>query len=1348
MKLKKAISCILAATMISSIAPAISLGAAADGIDTGLIAHYDFETDAAKPGVIADVSGKGNDAAVLNNGSSVISVKDGIAYFPGCTTLSTQCIPGAALKLPNDFNRGVKDFTFSAWVNADSSYEYATPGNMSRIFDFGNIADSDTYNSIFARYTVESGLLRVQDRASSGAAMDITPVGKVFTDKWGLLTVTFKYNRSTSSYSVSAYVNGQSVLESSDGLFKRSLDDLGILNDRTNGLFIGRTVWSVKPSLLWENPDFCGKMDDIRIYNRALSAAEAQYLYENTSPERRKITGYVLRPIYTVAGTAPVLPAMIEVTYNIGASEFMNVTWEKVSPAQYASVGSFTVKGVIDGGMEAEANVIVKGSLSGDTLSDGLILHYTFDSDESEPFEITDTSGCGNDASVVNTGKTVNGTLIENNISIENGVAVFPGNTSVSGNEAGGAALKLPNNFNQGVTDFTYSAWVKADTSDNYSSRLQRFFDFGNASSTTNSIFFRYTVSSGNARLQDRFVGMSANDSQSLVSATLSDKPFSGKWALLTLTYEKSGTHYIPKIYINGEKRSEFKEDITTLTRSLDDLGVLTDSTNGLWIGRTQWNDYANPDFCGKMDDIRIYNRALGENEVLGLYLKSAPSEEPRGDTVVTIRSVDETGKLISSSETSAYSGERFVYTVEKSLIAWNGDVYAFSEADSSLEIESVGEDSAVTAVYKKADSVLAEQIQLMTYTGAPATLPKNISVTADSLTARLPVSWSGVSSFSQKGVYTVSGTITGTDRLVSAQVTVFPECAGQIGGDLTINIYADGKLKESIAPKLLYGEKYTLPESYRSYLGLGYIFDRIDGDISEFGQSITADRLYQTVNLYFKSNGKLNAELDVHIKANYVDNTSYNLSIEANILNLEEKERGVILAIASYDSEGAMTLLKTERITAEAGKETSFEKTAPYTAADDNKVIYLWSDTLVPLSAAVKVGALEKEGVLDETLQAMLPSVESAESAIRSANGYWQGQINASSMSYTWDSAAYHTGNIEAYKLLGEEDYLNYATDWANARDWGTPDNIDEFFGDNQTCFQTYIDLYNLGVNGASVDKVLDVMERQTATSSDSYWHWADALYMVMPVMTKLYNLTGEKIYLDRLYEWFKYAKELMYDGKGGIPTDPSGYTTSAGLKWGAQYSDPENYANLFYRDANYVYPLRPNSGHEDEKNFWARGNGWVFAALAKVLSDVPETWEHYDEFYTTYVEMAASIRDCQVIDENGCGFWTQSMLQNYPTGENGNDYGYETSGTAFFTYGLFWGINNGILDENEYIEAAVRGWGYLENVALQPSGKVGYVQHIGSQATEATPASSTLNFGVGAFLLACCEAARWSAE
>ena len=39
------------------------------------------------------------------------------------------------------------------------------------------------------------------------------------------------------------------------------------------------------------------------------------------------------------------------------------------------------------------------------------------------------------------------------------------------------------------------------------------------------------------------------------------------------------------------------------------------------------------------------------------------------------------------------------------------------------------------------------------------------------------------------------------------------------------------------------------------------------------------------------------------------------------------------------------------------------------------------------------------------------------------------------------------------------------------------------------------------------------------------------------------------------------------------------------------------------------------------------------------------------------------------------------------------------ETSGSSFFTYGLAWGLNNGILDEKEYLKPVIKAWQFLSS-------------------------------------------------
>lgn len=338
----------------------------------------------------------------------------------------------------------------------------------------------------------------------------------------------------------------------------------------------------------------------------------------------------------------------------------------------------------------------------------------------------------------------------------------------------------------------------------------------------------------------------------------------------------------------------------------------------------------------------------------------------------------------------------------------------------------------------------------------------------------------------------------------------------------------------------------------------------------------------------------------------------------------------------------------------------------------------------------------------------------------IDKVNTYWQSN-NAPEVRAFWDNAAYHTGNMEAYFLTGNDAYREYSEKWAEHNQWkGAKSNdranwkysygeSDDYvlFGDWQICFQTYADLYNILPDDKRIRRAREVMEYEMSTPKHDYWWWADGLYMVMPVMTKLHKITGNKQYLDKLYEYITYSDSIMFD--------------------------PEE--NLYYRDGKYVYPKHKSAN--GKKDFWARGDGWVLAGLAKVLKDLPVEYEHRKFFEDRYRNMA----DAVVNSQRPEGYWSRSML------DEEHAPGYETSGTAFFTYGLLWGINNGYLNDPKYLDAAQKGWNYLKNVALQKDGRVGYVQPIGEKAIpgQVVDSKSTANFGVGAFLLAACEYVRF---
>lgn len=205
--------------------------------------------------------------------------------------------------------------------------------------------------------------------------------------------------------------------------------------------------------------------------------------------------------------------------------------------------------------------------------------------------------------------------------------------------------------------------------------------------------------------------------------------------------------------------------------------------------------------------------------------------------------------------------------------------------------------------------------------------------------------------------------------------------------------------------------------------------------------------------------------------------------------------------------------------------------------------------------------------------------------------------------------------------------------------------------------------------------------------------WCWSDALFMAPPAMAALFHVTGEKKYLSFMSKQYWLTVDFLFD-----PAE-----------------------NLFYRDSRF-FSMR---GAEGRKIFWSRGNGWVFAGLARTMRWLPKGSPDRERMETLFIDMANKLISLQKPD----GYWSPSLLDTEGSVT-------ETSGTAFFTYGLAWGVANGILPRARFEPAARRGWAALVK-AIQPDGRLGWVQPIGDQPNKVSPSDSTA-YGTGGFLMA----------
>jgi len=150
----------------------------------------------------------------------------------------------------------------------------------------------------------------------------------------------------------------------------------------------------------------------------------------------------------------------------------------------------------------------------------------------------------------------------------------------------------------------------------------------------------------------------------------------------------------------------------------------------------------------------------------------------------------------------------------------------------------------------------------------------------------------------------------------------------------------------------------------------------------------------------------------------------------------------------------------------------------------------------------------------------------------------------------------------------------------------------------------------------------------------------WIDDMYMIASLQCQAYRATGKAVYLARAaLELDAYAKRLQR---------------------------PEG---LFFHG--------PEAPH-----FWGRGNGWVAAALAELLSVLPDADQRKADLVRAFRRMMDALLAHQAED----GMWRQ--LVDHPEAWK------ETSATAMFGYAMAGGTRSGVLPVDLFRPACERAW------------------------------------------------------
>ncbi|NSL88392.1 DUF4861 family protein [Chitinophaga sp. Mgbs1] len=308
------------------------------------------------------------------------------------------------------------------------------------------------------------------------------------------------------------------------------------------------------------------------------------------------------------------------------------------------------------------------------------------------------------------------------------------------------------------------------------------------------------------------------------------------------------------------------------------------------------------------------------------------------------------------------------------------------------------------------------------------------------------------------------------------------------------------------------------------------------------------------------------------------------------------------------------------------------------------------------------------------------------------------------------WTNGAMYAGMFALSQVTSNPFYVQRLIQVGEDNSWNT--GPDRFFADDYCIGQLYAQLYSYYKNPVMVDKFRRLADSIAAAPHTEpldwvngihhrEWAWCDALFMGPPALGYLSAATKDPRYLETAVKLWWKTTDFLFDKAD----------------------------SLYFRDARYFEQKEKNGA----KVFWSRGNGWVMGGLVRLLSVMPDGHPEKARLQDLYRKMAYRIARLQTAD----GTWHASLLdpESYPAKE--------TSGTGFYVYALTWGVNNGLIPEQQFMPVITKGWEALTG-CIQPNGKLGFVQVIAAAPGKAT-ADDTEVYGVGAFLLAGSELIKY---
>src|SRR5438045_7615888 len=157
------------------------------------------------------------------------------------------------------------------------------------------------------------------------------------------------------------------------------------------------------------------------------------------------------------------------------------------------------------------------------------------------------------------------------------------------------------------------------------------------------------------------------------------------------------------------------------------------------------------------------------------------------------------------------------------------------------------------------------------------------------------------------------------------------------------------------------------------------------------------------------------------------------------------------------------------------------------------------------------------------------LPSKKKVLKSLRLANQYFMNKwpdpgktivTNRERPANIWTRAVYYEGLMALYNIDHQKKYYDYAVDWAEKHKWSMRSGINTRNADDQTCGQTYIDLYLFDRKPERIKDIKTSIDGMVKSEKRDDWNWIDAIQMAMPVCAKLGELYNDTRYLRRMHD------------------------------------------------------------------------------------------------------------------------------------------------------------------------------------------------------------------------------------